>query len=186
MRKDMVPDCTADCTREEYVRARLITARCSGEMQSPWISAAWIAAALLLGMLSLSEIGQPGYRAAVAAVFFAAAACLAGLFFWWIPVRLRNRARQEFETFRQLRLPMRFRFREDGVETTSALLSCFDSYARIRELIETPELLIFRRDGTGFFLLPKRCLPPDTAQQSLRLLREEFARHRRTMKTWIF
>ena len=186
MRKNAIPAITAFPEEPEYVQAACVAARCTGTLPSAWLTGAAMAVLALGGMLCFSSAGRVAVRIAAAAVLFATAAVVGWLGFRYGPEKVRRRARKEYEIYKTLRLPMRFSFEEDAMETASEQLRSRDSYARLRVLAETPELLIFCKDGTCFFVLPKRCLPAGQEEETLRLLRLEFARHRRVMRSWLF
>lgn len=186
MRKGVIPSVVAQPTEQEYCQAALIAARRSGELPSPLLAAAMVAILLFFGMQSFSLVAEASVKFAVAALFFAGAALVVWLFFFLFPSNIAKRAKQEYVTHCALRLPMQFDFTEDVLQTASPILASKDSYARIREWIETPQLLIFCKDRVGFYLLPKRCLPQQNREQILEQLRVEFSRHRHAMKNWIF
>ena len=186
MRKGAIAPVTAEPTVQEYRQAALIAARRNRRIVSPFFAAGAAAISVGFGMFSLSYTADVTLRVAMAALFFAVAALILWWAFAYVPALVGRSAVEEYKTYAALRLPMTFCFCCDMLQTTSPVLSSEDSYARIRELVETPQLLVFVRDQNSFFVLPKRCLPEQTRQEALKLLRVEFARHRATMKNRFF
>ena len=186
MRKGAIAPVTAEPTLAEYKQAALVAARRSRQTVSPFLAAGVAAVSVGFGMFSLSYAASAAVRITMAAVFFAVAALILWWGFAYMPAGIARRAEEEYQTYAALRLPMTFCFEADVLQTSSPVLCAEDSYARIGELIETPQLLVFLRDQGSFFVLPKRCLPEQNKQEVLGLLRIEFARHRSTMRNRFF
>ena len=186
MRKGAVAPVTAEPTLAEYKQAALVAARRNHQTVSPFLVAIAAAVSVGFGTFSLSYAASTAVRIAMAAVFWLVAALILWWGFIYMPALICRRAEEEYKTYAALRLPMTFCFEADVLLTSSPTLCAEDSYARIGELIETPQLLVFVRDQNSFFVLPKRCLPEQTRQETLGVLRIEFARHRSTMRNRFF
>ena len=139
-------------TREEYVEASLIAAGRGGRLRCAPV---WLLLAAALLFAGMSTVGT---RSVLLGVLLLAAGALLVLWVLLIePGRIRKRARAEWEIYQALLEPAQVRLYPDVVETYTQYLTLTDSYALMEECIETPLLVILRKDADRLLLLPRRC-----------------------------
>ena len=103
------------------------------------------------------------------------------------PGRIRRRARRDWETYRALMEPAQVQLYLDYAETHTPALVLTDSYALMEECIETPRLILLRKDEERLLILPRRCFAEQAdGETALEFLRQTFARKRRVKRSWLF
>lgn len=169
-------------TRKEYETACLLLSRRLGSLRA--LPAAILAAGLLLA----AGFSFLGWRVSL---FFPLLLCLTGLLILLVmlivqPAAIRRQAAVDYNSYQALMETAVLRLYADEAETAAPKLTLTDSYALIVECVETPELLVLFRDRQRFLILPKRCLPPEEAEEILSFIRLVFARKRRVMRSFIW
>lgn len=169
-------------TREEYVEASLIAAGRGGRLRGAPV---WLLLAAVLLFAGMSTVGA--WSVLLGVLLLAAGALLVLWVLLIEPGRIRKQARAEWETYRALLEPAQVRLYPDVVETYTPYLTLTDSYALMEECIETPRLVILRKDADRLLLLPRRCFSEQAqGEAALEFLRQTFARKRRVKRNWLF
>lgn len=97
----------------------------------------------------------------------------------WSPAASAGRARRDWETYRALMEPAQVQLYLDYAETHTPALVLTDSYALMEECIETPRLILLRKDEERLLILPRRCFAEQAdGETALEFLRQTFARKR--------
>lgn len=173
-------------TIHEYKEAWLLTERTMGWLrQIP--AAVFVSAALLLaGMCSFNW-----FRQNYSTVFFPLLLCILCpivLMFYFIilPQAIKFRAAKDFKTHLTLMGNASLQLYADNAVTQTETLTFNDPYALMVGCVETPMLFVLIKDHERILIIPKRCLPPERAEEISDFLRHVFARRRRVMKCWVF
>ncbi|MDD2362602.1 MAG: YcxB family protein [Oscillospiraceae bacterium] len=175
-----------DPTSEEYTAAALLAERQGGALQAlPWVIV--LAAGLLF--LGLSSFGW--FRTNYTVIIMPLMICLLCpflliVFFGILPAILKKRATEDYKTYAALMNPATVRLYADNAVTKADRLTLTDPYALMSGCIETPEMLVLIKDRERMLIIPKRCLPPEQAEEIISFLRTVFTRRRRVRKNWVF
>ena len=108
------------------------------------------------------------------------------VFFVILPGILKKRAGGYYKTYDALMNPATLRLYADNAITEAQSITLTDPYALMSGCIETPELVVLIKDRERMLIIPKRCLPPECAQEVVSFLRTVFSRRRRVRKNWVF
>lgn len=177
---------TVDLTKKEFVTAALIAARRSGALRSFPLTVIVSALLLTCGMCSIGWFQSSFLSILVPVLLCAACPLLLLLCFVVEPAAIRRRAMEDYAVYERLMQPMVVCFYDDYAVSRTPRLTFTDQYALLVECIETPALLVFIRDRERRLVVPKRCLPAETQEETLTFLRMAFTRHRRVMRSWLF
>ena len=170
-------------TQDEYEDACLIAAGRSGRLR---YAVVWILAAVARFCAGLSML--VGEWSVLLGVLLIAAGVLLMVYVLVLePGRIRRRARRDWETYRALMEPAQVQLYLDYAETHTPALVLTDSYALMEECIETPRLILLRKDEERLLILPRRCFAEQAdGETALEFLRQTFARKRRVKRSWLF
>ena len=171
-----------DTTREEYVAASLFADRRAGSLRALPATVLTAAALLALGLFSFGWLSSPLLPLLLCLV----APLLLLLILLVQPATVRRQAAADYDSYHKLMENAVLALYSDEAETTAAHVTFTDPYALLTECIETPELLVLLKDRERFFVIPKRCLPPEKREELLSFFRQVFARKRRAMRSWVW
>ena len=177
---------SVEITEGEYLQASLLTARRYGALRT--LPVYVVAAVVLLAAgFGLWPSFYRMYQTAV--VPFVLCLCSALLLvgvLWLLPRMVREQAGRDYGTYRRLWQKATVVFERDTLRTQTPALQASDPYALMLQLVETPTLLVFIKDGGKQLVVPKRCLPPEQSEAMLAFLRHAFTRRYRAMRTWLW
>ncbi len=168
-------------TREEYTAATLLVDRRAGVLHALPTVVVGALALLTIGGLAFSWFATPW----VPLLFCVTGPVGAAAFLLAQPAAVRRRAARDYDAFLRLVGEGSMALTPDAAVTKTERLTRTDPYALVAECLETAALFVFLLDRERFLVLPKRCLPPETAADVLAFLRRVYARKYRPMHSWV-